>query len=77
MQSYIDCFGFQLTHSSGSFPEVTEVIPGGSAESDGILRGDRILRVEDEDLYGLSSGMSILCRSFGEISDRCCVFVHP
>ncbi len=56
MQCCVECLGIQLTHSGGSFPEVTDVFPGGSAESDGILRGDHILRVEDEDISGLSSG---------------------
>ncbi len=59
MPSYkIACLGIQLTHSGGLCPEVTDLIPGGSAESDGVLRGDRIFRVEDEDISGLSSGMS-------------------
>ena len=59
------CMGMQLQQPSGRYPEVIDLSSGGTAESDGVLRGDIITRIDDEDISGFSSGYNLV------LSDQC------
>jgi C-terminal processing protease CtpA/Prc len=58
----VACMGMQLAQSSGLYPEVVDLKSGGTAESDGVLKGDIIIRIDDEEISGFSPGSNIWTR---------------